>query len=95
MPLWTTLSQSQRLGLLSTSLSAWVEGSAGLRNAALLSLAEVPPNSTASPEQFHSDDWKANFLYWLTSPSRELDYTENGVIAGFDLVVSVIAVRKV
>ena len=81
------LSQSQRLGLLSVSLSAWVEGSAGLRNAALLSLAEVPTTSNSPPEQFHSDDWKASFLYWITSPSRELDYTENGLIAGFDLVV--------
>lgn len=81
------LSHSQRLGLLSTSLSAWVEGSAGLRNTALLALADAPISNTPL-EQFHSDDWKGHFLHWLTRPSKELDYTENGVLATLDLMTA-------
>lgn len=88
------LSQAQRLGLLTAALSAWVEGSTQLRNVVLLLIADIPVTTSSWPDQPHSNDWRANFLHWLTRPARELDYGEKAVIAGLDLTVRCFIIKK-
>ncbi|KAG9028718.1 hypothetical protein FS842_004714, partial [Serendipita sp. 407] len=79
------LDPSSKLGLLSISLSAWIEGSAQLRNALILVLADLPSSTSSSVDWPNSNDWRVNFLHWLTRPSRDLDHGEKAALAGLDL----------
>ena len=79
------LGESGRIALLSISLSSWIEGSAQLRSAFFMAMADVSPST--SPEYLNSPDWRVNLIQWLARPSRELDNSERGAQAILELAV--------
>lgn len=80
------LGESGRLALLSISLSSWIEGSAQLRSAFFMAMADLSP-STAT-EYPNSPDWRVNLIQWLVRSSRELDNSERAGLALLELATS-------